>query len=40
MLPHLNGQKVFGYVDDTIYKLTKTITAFNGFTLPNPSYAN
>jgi hypothetical protein len=40
MLPYLKGQKVFDYIDGTIQQPAKTITASDGSTIPNPSFAN
>ncbi|KAA8528425.1 hypothetical protein F0562_035780 [Nyssa sinensis] len=38
MLPYLKGQKVYEYIDGTVQQPTKTITASDGSTTPNPSY--
>ncbi|KAF5468811.1 hypothetical protein F2P56_012931 [Juglans regia] len=38
ILPYLKGQQVFGYIDGTLPKPAKTISASDGSTIPNPVY--
>jgi len=40
MLPYLKGQKVFGYVDNSIHQPAKTTIASDCSTFPHLSYTN